>query len=343
MHRRLLAITAVDHPGGAETGLLRLLAGLRPRGWAISLTTPGLGPLRDEALGAGYGWHALPVGGLGRGRGLRSLAGWPRARSLAADADVVYLNGGVCGRLLPALWPFRRRGAPRLVLHVHDMVARVPRFWRWADVVLADSAAVARRLPGLDPQVVYCPVDPDPPAATAPWPTGNGPVIGFVGRIEPRKGPLDLVHAAPAIKRGAPGSRIVVVGEDPYRSDPAYTRAVLGSEEVEHHPWMANAPGLMRHLDVLVLPSYEEPFGTVLAEAMAVGTPVVAGAVDGLPEVVRDGLTGRLVAPGDPEQLAAAVLDVLAHRGEMGAAAREHARRFHSDRYVERLEQLIAP
>jgi len=116
---------------------------------------------------------------------------------------------------------------------------------------------------------------------------------------------------------------------------------VTGSPEVAHHPWSDNAPGLMRHLDVLVLPAYEEPFGTVLAEAMAVGTPVVATAVDGLPEVVRDGVTGRLVAPGDPQQLAAAVLEVLERRAEMGAAARIDARRFATDSHVEQVERLL--
>jgi glycosyltransferase involved in cell wall biosynthesis len=97
----------------------------------------------------------------------------------------------------------------------------------------------------------------------------------------------------------------------------------------------------MRHLDVLVLPSYEEPFGTVLAEAMAVGTPVVATRVGGLPEVVEDGVTGRLVAAGDLDGLAAAVLDVLKRKREMGAAAREHAQRFHATAYVDHVERLI--
>jgi glycosyltransferase involved in cell wall biosynthesis len=341
MNRRLLAITPVDHPGGAETTLLRLLDGLHRRHWSIALTTPGHGPLRDEALRAGYGWHALPLGGLRRRRGARAIASWATARRLASRADVVYLNGGVCGRLIPALAPLRRRGRPRLVLHIHDMVRRVPPFWRRADVVLAASQAVADRLGGLGAQVVYPPVDPDPPAAPAPWPTDNGPVVGFVGRLEPRKGPLDLVRAAPAIRRGAPGAHVVLIGDEPYHSAPEYTQAVLGSPEVDHHPWHANAPGLMRHLDVLVLPSYEEPAGTVLAEAMAVGTPVVATAVDGLPEIVLDGVTGLLVPPGDPDGLAAAVLEVLARRQEMGAAARAHARRFHIDDYVARVEELI--
>ena len=302
----------------------------------MTLTTPGAGPLRDQALRAGYDWRALPLGGLAAGAGARAVGSWPAARRLAHEHDVVYLNGAVCGRLLPVL------GAQTLrVLHVHDMVRRTPRLWRRADVVLADSQAVADRLAGLDPKVVFLPVDPDPPAAEAPWATGNGPVIGFVGRIEPRKGPLDLVEAAPAIRRGAPGAQLVMVGGDPFGSDPAYTDAVIASPEVEHLPWADNAPGLMRHLDVLVLPSYEEPFGTVLAEAMAVGTPVVATSVDGLPEVVDDGVTGRLVAPGDPDAIAAAVLEVLGRRSEMGTAAREHARRFDADDYATRVERLL--
>ncbi|HEY5317314.1 MAG TPA: glycosyltransferase family 4 protein [Solirubrobacteraceae bacterium] len=338
MSRRLIAVAPVDHPGGAETCLLRLLAGLRRRGWSIALTTPGAGPLRDAALAAGYDWYALPLGGLVPRSGARAARSWRHARRLAHDANVVYLNGAVCGRLLPAL-----PRAPKRVLHIHDMVERVPPFWRRADVVLAASGAVAARLRGLEARVVYGPVDPDPPQATAPWPTGNGPVVGFIGRFEPRKGPLDLVRAAPAIRAGAPGARIVMVGDDPYGADPEYVRAVRAASDVERHPWVANAPGLMRHLDVLVLPSRVEPFGTVLAEAMAVGTPVVASRVDGLPEVVEDGVTGRLVPPGRPDLLASAVLEVIARREEMGAAARHSARRFFVEDYVDRVEALITP
>jgi glycosyltransferase involved in cell wall biosynthesis len=277
----------------------------------------------------------LAVGGLTPRTGARALASWPRARRLSRGHDVVYLNGTVPARLLPAL-PARAKR----VLHVHDMVDRVPRFWHRADLVLADSKAVARALAPLEAEVVYGPVDPDPPHADPPWPTGNGPVVGFVGRIEPRKGPLDLARAAPAI--AATGARVVVVGDDPYDSDPAYRAEVDRAPAIERYGWVENAPGLMRHLDVLVLPSRREPFGTVLSEAMAVGTPVVATNVDGLPEVVEDGVTGALVEPGDVDALAAAVLRVLARRDELGAAARQAARRFHTDAYVERVETLLA-
>ncbi|HUR86089.1 MAG TPA: glycosyltransferase family 4 protein [Solirubrobacteraceae bacterium] len=330
---RILAVCAVAHPGGAEIGLLRLAKRLLARGHELTLATPEPGPLDD----AGLPVVRLALGGMDRGAGARAAASWPRVRRLAAGYDLVYLNGTVSGRLLPALV-----GRPS-VLHVHDIVDRVPRFWKLADAVLADSQAVADHLPGLRAHVVYCPVELDVPDVPAPWETNanNGPVVGFVGRIEPRKGPLDLVRAAGAIRAGAPTARIVLIGDDPYDSAPEYARRVREAEGVEHVPWVADGAAVMRHLDVLVAPSRQEPFGTVLAEAMAAGTPVVATRVGGLAEVVADGKTGRLVTPGRPDELAAAVLEVLGRRAEMGAAALERAQRFGADAYADRVEAIL--
>ncbi len=123
-----------------------------------------------------------------RARGWRATVTTP-----AGQADAIYLNGGACGRLLPVL----RTGAARRVRHVHDTVTRVPAMWRRADLVLADSAVVAAALPGPRAAVVHVPVDADPPPAAAPGERGvGGPVVGFVGRIEPRKSTLDLRRAA---------------------------------------------------------------------------------------------------------------------------------------------------
>jgi glycosyltransferase involved in cell wall biosynthesis len=338
--RRLLAVTPVGAPGGAETSMLRLLRELAARGWAVTVTAPHSGPVLDAAVTGGHAGRVLDVGGLGRRAGAAAVRSWPRARRLAREADVVLLNGTVSGRLLPAL-----RGLPgRTVLSVHDVVERVPRMWRGADVVLAASQATADALAPLAAHVVYEAVDLDPPAADPPWDAGDGPLIGFVGRIEPRKAPLDLVRAAPAIREGAPGARVVLVGGGPFEGDAGYVAEVereARTAGVERHGWVENGPGLMRHLDVLVLPSRQEPFGTVLAEAMAAGTPVVATRVGGLAEVVEDGVTGRLVAPGDPAALAAAILEVLARRDEMSGPARESAARFSTRAYADRFEALV--
>ena len=149
----MVAITPVDHAGGAEIGLLRLLRRLRAAGWALTLTTPGDGPLARAARERGIHVERLAVGGLAGGAGARAVASWPGVRRLARAHDVVYLNGTVCGRLLPAAI-----GA-RTVLHVHDLVERVSPLWHRADVLLADSRAAAERLGRL--------VSPGDPAALA--------------------------------------------------------------------------------------------------------------------------------------------------------------------------------
>ena len=328
---RILGVCAVAHPGGAENALLRLGRRLVARGHELVLATPEPGPL-DEA---GFAVVHLPIGGLDRHAGAQAVLSWPRARQLARYADLVYLNGTVCGRLLPAL------GGHPTVLHLHDIVDRVPFFWGRAGAVLSASGAVARSLGDLRSHVVYCPIELDVAQVPAPWPPGDGPVVGFVGRLEPRKGPLDLVAAAPAIQAAVPGARIVIVGDEPYGTDLEYARRVKSAPGIEHIGWVDDGAAIMSHFDVLVLPSRQEPFGTVLSEAMAAGTPVVATRVGGLAEVVVDGVTGRLVAPARPDDLAAAVLDVLARREEMGAAARRHVRRFGADAFTDHVEEIL--
>ena len=328
---RILGVCAVAHPGGAEIALLRLGRRLVARGHELALATPEPGPL-DEA---GFPVVHLPIGGLERHAGAQAVRSWSRARQLASHADVVYLNGTVCGRLLPAL------GSHPTVLHLHDIVDRVPFFWARADAVLADSSAVARSLGELRSHVVYCPIELDVAQAAAPWPPGDGPVVGFVGRLEARKAPLDLVASVPAIREAVPDARVIIVGDEPYGADPDYAARVRNAPGIEHIGWVPDGAAIMSHFDVLVLPSLQEPFGTVLSEAMAAGTPVVATRVGGLAEVVDDGVTGRLVEPGRPDELAAAVVDVLSRREEMGAAARLRVRRFGADEFTDRVEEIL--
>src|SRR4051812_30068178 len=123
MARRLLAINAVSAPGGAELAVVRLMRELAPRGWEPTFAAPDDGGLSARVRREGWAFERLDPGGLESGA-LRAVRSWPRARRLARDADVVYLNGGVPARLLPAI------RAPTVVLHLHDVVDRVPRHWR---------------------------------------------------------------------------------------------------------------------------------------------------------------------------------------------------------------------
>jgi glycosyltransferase involved in cell wall biosynthesis len=91
----------------------------------------------------------------------------------------------------------------------------------------------------------------------------------------------------------------------------------------------ADVPELMRAMDVFVLPSLREPFGIVMLEAQACGTPVVGTRVDGIPETMEEGVTGLLVPPADGAALADAVLELLGDPGRrqrMAAAGVERVR-----------------
>lgn len=337
-------------PGGAESALLRIAPHLGERGIRLQLTVPAWGGVAKAAEAAGQPVHELAVGGLRRGAFVRAVAALPRARRLerTLKPDLVYFNGTVAQRLAPA---FRRS---RLVPHVHDLLEAAPRpwrsegFWRRAPIVLCDSKAVAERAArfGAPPErlrVVYCPVEAAPAAEPPAWASGQGPVVGYVGRIEPRKGVLDLLEAAPAVLERIPAARFVIVGEDEYGASPSYLRQVqeaaarLG-DSVLLLGRVEPANGLMASFDLLAVPSHVEPFGTVAAEALAAGTPAVVTDSGGMTEYVEDGRNGAVVPPGRPEALARAILDVLPHAAEMEARARAAAEGFR----VEKVADAVA-
>jgi glycosyltransferase involved in cell wall biosynthesis len=344
---RLLTVTQASELGGAEYALLRIARHLPEHGFRVVLTTPGDGAVAEAARREGIEVHRLPVGGLPAGRWPRALAALPRARALLRRLrpSLVHFNGTVAQRLAPAF------AGTRLVPHVHDLLAATPRpwrsrrFWRLAPIVLCDSDAVADRAAELGAprerlRTVYCPVDAAEPAPRPEWATGS-PVVGFVGRVEPRKGVLELLEAVGRLG----GPRLVLVGEDELGASASYARAVheraaaLG-ERATLLGRVPDAARLMPWFDVLAVPSREEPFGTVAAEALAAGTPVVASDVGGLREYVDDGC-GALVPPGDPGALADALAGVLRRAPEMAEAARRAAAPFRSHRVAARAAEAL--
>jgi teichuronic acid biosynthesis glycosyltransferase TuaC len=151
----------------------------------------------------------------------------------------------------------------------------------------------------------------------------EGPIVTYVGKLVPRKGVDTLIEAMGILARGEGGAPLLVAGGiGPMREDVERRAAELGvadrvrfAGKIPHDDvgwWMSAG-------DVFVLPSLSEGLPTVVCEAMNCGRPVVATAVDGTPEIVRDGETGLLVPPRDAGALAAALGRVL---GEPGLAAR---------------------
>lgn len=222
-----------------------------------------------------------------------------------------------------------------------------------ADIAVSCSAynaATIERHYGILPRVVFngydaelfFPQDPDEGLRRRLAPHGER-VILYAGRLIPWKG----VQYAVAALQQVPGAVMVVAGDGHYRPALEEQARAAGLEErvrflgaVPHE----ELPRLLAVSDVLVAASFaSETFGIALVEAQACGVPVVASRFGGFPEVVRDGETGLLVPPQDPEALAAALRELLAdddRRKQMGQAGRLWVREnFHWERVAERVLQ----
>ena len=172
--------------------------------------------------------------------------------------------------------------------------------------------------------------------------------IAYAKWLRPQYGPDILLEALARIDPGVPW-RAVLAGDGPLAAPLREQAEALGIAErvrfAGHLPH-AGVAELMRQSEIFVMPSREESFGVAAAEASACGLPVVSTAVGGVPEVVLDGETGLLVAPDDPNALAAA-LTLLARdpdlRRRLGAAGRAYvARRYVWDRCVDQMEEIYA-
>jgi glycosyltransferase involved in cell wall biosynthesis len=149
------------------------------------------------------------------------------------------------------------------------------------------------------------------------------PILLVLGRLEPQKGHRVLLEALPAVLRRFPRTRLVCAGEGALRSAlQAQAHAVGLDRAVRFVGQQADVADWLALADITVLPSFYEGLPLAAVESLAAGRPMVATAVDGTPEVVVDGETGLLVAPGDGEGLARALCRLLADPAERQRLAR---------------------
>ena len=141
-------------------------------------------------------------------------------------------------------------------------------------------------------------------------------LLGTVGRMHGVKDQITLVRGFLKLLERRPSLReklrLVLVGEGPLRSE---ALEMLRDADAEHLAWLPGERGdvadILRGLDIFILPSRAEGISNTILEAMATGLPVVATEVGGNPELVVDGITGRLVAKQNPEALASALCEYL--------------------------------
>jgi glycosyltransferase involved in cell wall biosynthesis len=180
-----------------------------------------------------------------------------------------------------------------------------------------------------------------------PTPAPSDPVVAYVGGFERAKGLDVLLDAWPAVLERVPSARLEVAG--PGRPSAEVRQRLRAERASVREHGVLPADGVATLLDAatcLVMPSRSEGLGRAALEAHGRGRPVVASAAGGLPEVVQDGETGRLVPTGDPDALAAAIVEVLtdpAAAAAMGAEGRVRVeRRAPSEEFGRGMERLAA-
>jgi glycosyltransferase involved in cell wall biosynthesis len=259
---------------------------------------------------------------------LRRLFAARGARLVHTHSSIDSWVGGIAARSL---------GLP--VVRSRHVTIAVPRrrtlVYRLADRILTSAERVKEVLTaaGVDPgKVIAVPPGVDT-ARFHPDVSGasvraelrlDGPVAGLVANIRGSKGHDVFLEAARDVLNALPDARFLIVGDGVGFDDVRARVERLGlASAVTMTGFRRDIPEVMAALDVLVLPSIRsEATSQVIVQALAVGTPVVATAIGGSPEVIRDGETGRLVPPNDAPALAAAIVDTLRDRARARAMAR---------------------
>lgn len=169
--------------------------------------------------------------------------------------------------------------------------------------------------------------------------------IGIIGRIEPQKAVDDFLRAAKIVRNNISNVRFLVVGDGPLRYEMERLSTELGIEDaVLFTGWQNNVKEYIMVIDILCISSLWEALPFLLLEAMAMGKPVVASHVGGIPEVVEDNKTGILVPPSRPDLSADAIIRLINDRTtakEMGAAGKRRVQQmFSTTQMVANYEKL---
>ncbi|GGL94511.1 glycosyltransferase family 4 protein [Micromonospora yangpuensis] len=164
---------------------------------------------------------------------------------------------------------------------------------------------------------------------------GEGPLIGYAGRLVYEKGVQHLVDAVAQLRGRHPGLRLLIAGDGPYRGELEERTQRLGlGGNVHFAGFLDNTqlPAVLGATDATVVPSLYEPFGMVALEAAAAGAPLAVARTGGLAEIVEPGVTGVTFPHSDPSALAGAVDQLLGDEVFARRVARQ-ARRMVGQRY----------
>ena len=378
----VLCVNHTGAMSGAERSLLDLLAGL-VECVNVRLACPPTGPLAGAARKLGVPVDEISgVDGSLRlhpretplAVGRLSVAAARTARhARLMGADVIHANSIRAGLLTV---PAARMTAIPAVVHLRDRLPRSTvadsslRFIAGgAQVVVANSRYTAEGMRVVTERgrlrVVYNPVDlthfdrleVDRIASRAHLRLTDGAfVLAVIGQITPWKGQHEAVRILARLCRMGRDVHLLIVGEPKFvsaatrydnRAYYAELERIIRDQRVEDRVHIlgerADVREIMGSLDALLVPSWEEPFGRVVVEAMALGVPVVATSVGGPAEIIRNNVDGILLAPRDPAHWATAVARLVESpdlRVTLGAAAARRAQDFALPRHVSAMREI---
>jgi glycosyltransferase involved in cell wall biosynthesis len=332
--RRVRVLHLITHlgPGGATDNTLLTVAGLDRSRYQVDLAA-GEGALEDRARGAADRLIIIP--GLRRELGrLGDLRAAVMLWRLAGGYDLVHTHtakAGILGRFAA-----RARRVPGVVhtIHAFPVNDRMPAVERRLLLAverlagrLADRVVVVCQANGKEaldlgiarPEQLRLVVsgvltevvrrgDRSRARAALGIPPA-APVFGTVTRLMEQKAPLDFVAAARQVLAQLPDAHALVVGDGPLRR--AVEAAAATQPRIHLLGYRGDVPDLLAAMDVVAFSSLWEGLGRALTEAVLAARPVVATAVNGVSDLVLDGVTGRLVPAGRPDLLADRVLGVL--------------------------------
>lgn len=314
--------------GGGETQLLQLVRGCRAAGMDTRLMNAANDELEAGALRAGAAVQRLPLKPTSILATVRQL----RRCLVGAHASIVQGTGfytnmlcrlaalGLPVRVVNAAHVVpgasRLSGGSRVGAQARELVDRAGR--RRVAAYVAVSVAVKDGLVargvqpdlvtmihnGIDAGAVRAAAADSAPASTPK----ERPLVGVVARLEPVKGVEFFVRAVADLLEDHPDVGFAVAGAGSQEQALRSLATMLGLQD--RIAWLGNVSAvapLLSEMDIVVLPSLSEGLPMVALEAMALGRPIVATRVGGIPEIVVDGETGVLVPPGDHRSLAAAI------------------------------------
>jgi glycosyltransferase involved in cell wall biosynthesis len=386
---RVLYVSHTGHVSGGERSLLDLLDALGPEvSPAVAAPDGELSEeVRRHGLtvrripGTAGSLRPHPVDTPRAVKELAHAACRVRRISRTDRVDLVHANSIRAG-IVAAI--AARIGAPPAVVHVRDVLpdgplTRLTRIVvdRGAAAVVGNSAHTLERFSGGSRDglraVAHSPVDLGRLNAAAKLSRrhaqaslgirpGTGPVLGVVAQLTPWKAQDDAIRIVAGLREAHPGVHLLLVGSVKFASrstrydNRAFARSLetlveeLGLDgRVLFLGERQDVPELLRSLDMLLVPSWDEPFGRSAVEALGVGVPVAATSVGGPREILRDGVDGLLLPPRRPDAWVAALSPLLSDPGrlsEMSCRGRTRATAFdrtaHADRIVSIYERVFA-